>query len=564
MKLKWKLAISINIMLFILLLFIGYLTNSQISSLTKSQVENKLHDGSRTGLALFEAQYPGPWKAEDGKLTKGTAVINDNTIVVDTIKNEIGIVSTVFLSDTRVTTSIEDEQGKRIVGTQANSEVIETVLVNGGDFKGETTINGKLYKTLYTPIRDDGGKIIGMWFVGTEYENLQQMIRSSSSRTYLISGIMLILGFFYSLITGNMVSNSLKKLMNDIGVIASGNFSVPVSDSFTKRTDEIGAIANSVEHMRLSIREIIVNIKEETNIIENLIENTVKEVDLLNSDIEDVSATTQELAAGTEETAAGAEEMNATSHDIQNAIENVAHNAGSGMEAAREIKERAEKLKANSEQSRINAYAVYERTNESLRISIEKAKSIEKIQQLTDTILAISSQTNLLALNAAIEAARAGEFGRGFTVVADEIRNLAEDSKNAVGEIQAVVNEVMESVENLVNDSKNILKFVDGQVINDYNVLVQTGEQYSTDADFVNSLMQSFATKSNQLHESTTHLLLAINEITTAANEGATGASNIAEKSGSIIEKTDEVVRYAVETKNSSQKLSEKVLKFIV
>ena len=143
------------------------------------------------------------------------------------------------------------------------------------------------------------------------------------------------------------------------------------------------------------------------------------------------------------------------------------------MEAAREIKERAEKLKANSEQSRINAYAVYERTNESLRLSIEKAKSIEKIQQLTDTILAISSQTNLLALNAAIEAARAGEFGRGFTVVADEIRNLAEDSKNAVGEIQAVVNEVMVSVEDLVNDSMNKHQFVDGQVINDYNILVQ-------------------------------------------------------------------------------------------
>lgn len=182
MKLKWKLAISINIMLFMLLSLIGYLTNSQTSSLTNSQVENKLHDCNRLGLALFEAKYPGAWKVENGKLIKGTNVINDNTVVVDTIKDEIDIVSTVFLNDTRITTSIKDAEGNRIVGTLANPEVIEKVLVNGGDFKGETTINGMLYKTLYTPIRDDGGKIIGMWFVGTEYENLQHIMPAAGWR----------------------------------------------------------------------------------------------------------------------------------------------------------------------------------------------------------------------------------------------------------------------------------------------------------------------------------------------------------------------------------------------
>ena len=265
-----------------------------------------------------------------------------------------------------------------------------------------------------------------------------------------------------------------------------------------------------------------------------------------------------------EETAAGAQEMNATSYEIQEQIAQVAEKAINGMEAAKEIKARAEKLKADSEKSRNNAHAVYEQTNENLRKSIEKAKSIEKIQQLTDTILNISSQTNLLALNAAIEAARAGEFGRGFTVVAEEIRKLAEDSKNAVEEIQAVVNEVMESVDNLVNDSRNILDFVDGQVINDYEVLVNTGEQYSTDADYINNLMQSFSVTSSKLHESTTHLLKAIEEITAAANEGATGSSNIAQSSASIIKKADEVFHYAAETNNSAQKLSEKVEKFIV
>lgn len=564
MKLKWKLAISINIILLVLLGSIVYFTNSQTSRLVNLKIEDELSGSNRLGFALLESNYPGEWKAEDEKLIKGSSVLNDDPTVVDKIKDETGIVSTIFLNDTRIATSILDEQGNRIVGTKASPEVINKVLENGSDYKGTATINGKLYKTLYTPIRDEGGRVIGMWFVGTEYENLKQIQSSSLTSIYIASGIMLILGFFSSMMIGNIVGSSLNKLMNGIGVIASGNFTVPVSTELTKRTDEIGGIANSVEHMRSSIKEIIVSIKEETDLIKESIQNTVKDIDLLNSNIEDISATTQELAAGMEETAAGAEEMNATSYEIQGAIENVADKAGRGMEAAKEIKTRAEKLKADSTQSRVNAYTVYEQTNESLRLSIEKAKSIEKIQQLTDTILAISSQTNLLALNAAIEAARAGEFGRGFTVVAEEIRNLAEDSKSAVEEIQAVVSEVMESVENLVKDSRNILKFVDGQVINDYDVLVHTGEQYSSDADYVNNLMQSFAITSKQLHESTTHLLSAINEITTAANEGATGASNIAESSGSIIEKADEVFRHAADTNNSAQNLSEKIQKFII
>ncbi|HHU34147.1 MAG TPA: methyl-accepting chemotaxis protein, partial [Bacteroidetes bacterium] len=266
MKLKWKLAISINIILLVLLGSIVYFMNSQVSRLANLKIEDELDRSSRLGLALLESHYPGAWKAEDGKLIKGSSVLNDDATIVDTIKEETGIVSTIFLNDTRIATSILDEQGDRIVGTTASPEVIEKVLAKGLDYKGTATINGKLYKTFYTSIRDDSGKIVGMWFVGTEYEHLKKIQNSSLTNIYIASGIMLILGFFSALMVGNFVGNSMNKLMNDIGVIASGNFSVPVSTELTKRTDEIGGIANSVEHMRSSIKEIIVSIKEETDL----------------------------------------------------------------------------------------------------------------------------------------------------------------------------------------------------------------------------------------------------------------------------------------------------------
>jgi methyl-accepting chemotaxis protein len=564
MKFKCKLVISITITIVITLTLVGLTTYLLISELINRNVDSELKNGSTMGSALLDAIYPGEWSVDDGKMFKGSMVMNDDTTVVDTIYSRTGFFSTIFLNDTRITTSIVDEQGNRITGTQASPEVIETVISNGENYSGEATINCKPYKTLYTPIMDDSGKIIGMWFVGIEYETLQNIINSALSQIIVIAVILLALGIIYSIVAGNALTKPLTNLMKDIEVISSGNFTVPVHDKFTIKKDEIGGIAKAVENMRQSVRSIILSILQETKSIEDAIENTVVEVDKLHLDIEDVSATTQQIAAGMQETAAGAEEMNATSHEIENAIESVTYKAGNGMKAAMEIKKRAENLKANANESRIYAHSVFDNTHASLTHSIEKAKSIEQIQQLTDAILNISSQTNLLALNAAIEASRAGEFGKGFAVVADEIRKLAETSKVTVGQIQNVVKEVTASVESLIKDSENILSFVDGQVIEDYKAFVKTGEQYSTDADYINSLLEDFTVTSNHLHTSIESVLKAIEEVTLAASEGANGSTNIAERSVSITNKANEVVTYSKLTRQSSQDLINKVNQFKV
>ena len=95
----------------------------------------------------------------------------------------------------------------------------------------------------------------------------------------------------------------------------------------------------------------------------------------------------------------------------------------------------------------------------------------------------------MTALNAAIEAARAGEAGKGFAVVAEEIRVLAENSKNAVSRINDITYNVSEAVESVVQDSKALLDFVDNQVLNDYKMLVDTSKQYDQDADSVQNVV---------------------------------------------------------------------------
>ena len=124
--------------------------------------------------------------------------------------------------------------------------------------------------------------------------------------------------------------------------------------------------------------------------------------------------------------------------------------------------------------------------------SIENSKAVNEINDLTDEILSISSQTNLLALNASIEAARAGEAGRGFSVVADQIRNLADETKRSVANIQTVSKIVTDSVSELVSTSNNIINYVSNNIMNEYDDFVHVAETYEEDSVTMNEILEEF------------------------------------------------------------------------
>ena len=198
----------------------------------------------------------------------------------------------------------------------------------------------------------------------------------------------------------------------------------------------MGDLARSIDQMQTSVNNLIGNVIIQSDTIERIVHKVNQNVVELNSDVEGVSATTEELAASMQETAASAEEMTATSQEMESAIHSIAEKSQEGAEKASVISEKARSIMTVAETNQISTEKMVIATGVDLKSSIEKAKAVEEINVLADTIKQITEQTNLLALNAAIEAARAGEAGRGFSVVADEIRKLAEDSKNAIEKIQ--------------------------------------------------------------------------------------------------------------------------------
>jgi len=375
----------------------------------------------------------------------------------------------------------------------------------------------------------------------------------------MISAILLLAGILY-LLTKSILKQ-IPTLLESYERAKEGDLTV---EAKTFSNDEISKLASGFNQMIESQRSVIKKVINGTNHIIEVVNNTEKDIYELNGSIEEVSATTEELSAGMEETAASMEEMNATSMEIENSLESMTRQVEAGLISAKEISSRANKLKQNAVISAKTANNMYIGTQEKLLKAISDSKAIDEIKVLSDAILMITSQTNLLALNAAIEAARAGEAGKGFAVVADEIRKLAEDSQKAVTEIQNTTDVVLTAVDNLVESSEQILEFMDKQVIKDYGVLADTGEQYSKDATYIEELLQNFNVTADQLLLGIQSTLTAINEVSMATNEGAEGTTNIAQRNSDIMIRSNEIVHQIGDMKKGAEDLLESISRFKV
>lgn len=358
------------------------------------------------------------------------------------------------------------------------------------------------------------------------------------------------------------IVNPLRKAIERLNAFSNGDFSGEVDRDYMSRKDEIGEIATGLYKVQSSMTELLKNIIEESSKIKVVVDNNVENITVLNEDIESVAATTQELSAGMEETAASAEEMSATSQEIERVSKSIAEKAEEGAGAANEINTRAIEIKNDVMSAMSKSENIFNSTKEKLENAIEGAKVVEQINILSDSIMAITAQTNLLALNAAIEAARAGEVGRGFTVVAEEIRKLAEESKDTVTEISKVTEKVVVSVKELSDSSMGLLKFMLEDVGEDYDKMIVVAEKYKEDAEFVNNLVSNFSESSEELFESVKDMIRTIDGVAGAANEGASGTLNIVNKVSDITEKSISIKEEIEKSEETVKILNEQVSKF--
>lgn len=518
---------------------------------------------------LLIVTYAVPIKSGDNVIGVLTATRNGNELTSLTNDIHYGTSGSAFMIDNKGISIADDNEDlvknmyNAIEESKKDPELkelanLEKKMINGQSGVGEYTYDGIRKFMAYTPVTGT------QWSLGITAPR-NEVMKSIADLKIIIIIISIVFVGISAIITyviSNNIAKPVKAASNYLQIVSTGDFTGKIPDKLLKMKDETGLLASSIDIMQTSIKGIVKEVSEKSQTVAEILNNINSNMEDLNGNIEGISSTTEELSASIEETAASSEEMSSSVGEIEKASESIAQKAQESTSTLSYMLDTAQDMQKNSKTSRNNAIDIYDRTKVNLRAAIDKSKAVEQINILSGAILEITSQTNLLALNAAIEAARAGEAGKGFAVVAEEIRKLAEDSKNTVTKIQEVTLTILEAVSNLTSSSNEILSFIDTQVMVDYENLEGIGDQYSSHSLEMNDMVTEFSATSEELLASLQDMTKAINEVASASGEEALGASTIAEEASSVVQKSNEVIKLTEDAKEKAHLLLDAVAIF--
>ena len=263
--------------------------------------------------------------------------------------------------------------------------------------------------------------------------------------------------------------------------------------------DEVGRLAIAINDLVAQMQIIIRAITEGCGQMEEKQADIISNVEKVNATADHTMQNLGVMSEGMQLVTGAIGGVQQDTGVLDHTVENMLEVAQNGRDYAADIKEKAGKMKVTAVESKQEATLVMKEIDTAMTESIANSRQIHKITELTEEILGIAGTTNLLALNASIEAARAGEAGRGFAVVAEEIRKLADSSRESANNIQEISNRVVESVEELSENATRLLEFMNTRVMKDYDALEDTGSNYHEAADHVDEMMNEFGQKIDEL-----------------------------------------------------------------
>lgn len=389
----------------------------------------------------------------------------------------------------------------------------------------DVKIDGKKYVYIYTPVGNTKAMICTLIPQSNVLGQVGSIKYITIFMVILAAGAALVTGFVIS--TG--ISKTVREMSGGLAKVAQGDLT---QDFATKRQDEFKELTGSLNAMIESMRGLMRDMKQFGSKVTGLAEDVSDKTGAINTSMQDIARAMDEVAGGVqgqaEDTESSNENMISFSENITTVTEKTSHmgqTADKAIEAVEQGRVIVQELSGKSD------------TTVSLtRVLVNDIDAVQKnsqeIKSFVDVINSIAGQTNLLSLNASIEAARAGEAGRGFAVVAEEIRKLADQSKESGNKIHEIVKKIGETAdkttasareaESMVNEQAralqetvNVFGMIQdcvGELVEGIRLITQRLEESMLEKDKVENSLQNIASVSEEVAASTQEVTATLGE----------------------------------------------------
>lgn len=569
------------------------ITDELMSKRVKNSLNLLIERGTKLGAASVEGEEPVAGKRTPA-LYLGDTLINNNFELVDGVTDVMGGTATLFVRDgqdfVRVSTNVKKDDGSRAIGTKLNMNGGAGQAISQGQaYFGQVDILGNPYLTAYSPIRNDSGKIVGIWYVGysADLVELKTAITSAKlledgfigllddkdrlrmhSDSITTDQLKSVLGtktdewrlqstefapWNYQIVTGysrdevaDMVANQTLTAVVAIfigGVIIIACLSVLAQIVIAK---PLGRMINAINDIASGEGDLTTRFnstsKNELGLMAQGFDRLLDRLQATISDTKKSSVSLLDASAELKTIAADSASVVSSQTDETEQVATAMNEMTATAQSVAESASRAEGIAKDADKLAQDGQALIQRTtvtiqnqldnNErSVQSGVSLREASENIGSILSVIENISEQTNLLALNAAIEAARAGEHGRGFAVVSEEVRNLAKRTQDSIKEIQDQILNLREGVSsvNEVIELGSRLATEASQMIGETGEAIESLRESVRGIRDTNIEMASAAEEQSQVSEDINQRLEQIRQMAGSSEHNATATNDAAE-----------------------------------